>query len=91
MTEPHTDLPRKVREDGRRYRQLIIDYLEKFSGASRKEINDFMVDEIRGQLSQEEKIAKITNLLTYMRRNGAIRNCGTTKNSSWMIIDKSKI
>ena len=87
MTESHKGLPRKVREDGRRYRQLIIDYLEKF----RKEINDFMVDEIRGQLSQDEKIAKITNLLTYMRRNGVIRNCGTTKNSSWMIIDKSKI
>ena len=90
-TGKQSDYMRKRELDGRRYRQLIIDYLEKFSGASRKEINDFMVDEIRGQLSQEEKIAKITNLLTYMRRNGEIRNCGTTKNSSWMIIDKSKI
>lgn len=74
---------------GRRYRQLIVDYIGKFEGASRKDINEFMLDEIRGELSVDEKIVKITNLLTYLRRNGAIERRGATKNARWFIVDKT--
>ena len=75
---------------GRRYRQLIVDYIGKFEGASRKDINEFMLDEIRGELSVDEKTVKITNLLTYLRRNGVIERRGATKNARWFIVDKTK-
>ena len=72
------------------YCRLIIDYLEKFPGASRKKLNEFLFDEIRGELSHEEKVVKISNLLTYLRRKGKIENRGTLKNSSWFLIDKPR-
>ena len=75
---------------GRHYRQLIIDYLGKFPGASRKKLNEFLFDEIRGELSIEEKIVKISNLLTYLRRKGEIENRGTLKTSRWFLIDKQQ-
>lgn len=75
---------------GRRYRQLIVDYIGKFEGASRKDINEFMLDEIRGELSVDEKTVKITNLLTYLRRNGVIERRGATKSARWFIVDKTK-
>ena len=74
---------RKRELSGRRYRQLIIDYLEQFPGMSRKKINELMMDEIRGELNDDEKIAKITNLLTYLRRKGFIENRGTSRRSAW--------
>ena len=81
---------RKKELPGRRYRQLIIDYLEKFPGASRSDIEEFMLEEIRGSLSKDEKHDKITNLLTYLRRNGVIFNQGTAKQPRWNLIDPSK-
>ena len=46
--------------------------------------------EIHGELSDEEKLAKITNLLTYMRRKGKIENRGTVKEPRWFIIDTAE-
>lgn len=75
---------------GKHYRQLIVDYIEEFAGASRQDINEFMIDEIRGELTVEEKTAKITNLLTCLRRNGEIERRGATKNARWFIVDKTR-
>ena len=72
---------------GSHYRKMIIDYLRNFAGSSRKDINGYLMGEIRGELSEEEKLAKITNLLTYLRRKGKIVNRGTVKEPQWFIID----
>ena len=52
---------------------MLIDYIGKFNGLTRKQINDYMIPEIRGELSIEEKMRKITNLLTYLRQKGEIK------------------
>ena len=75
---------------GSHYRKMIIDYLRNFAGSSRKDINDYLMGEIHGELSDEEKLAKITNLLTYMRRKGKIENRGTVKEPRWFIIDTAE-
>ena len=54
---------------GSRYRTMLIDYIGKFNGLTRKQINDYMIPEIRGELFTEEKIAKISNLLTKLSDN----------------------
>ena len=41
------------------YRNLLIDFLRRFGESTRQEINEFMLDEIRGTLSIEHKISKI--------------------------------
>ena len=50
------------------YRNLLIDFLRRFGESTRQEINEFMLDEIRGTLSIEQKISKIGNILTYLRK-----------------------
>ena len=65
----------------------LIDYIGKFNGLTRKQINDYMIPEIRGELSTEEKIAKISNLLTYMRRLGEIVNNGSATKPLWNLSD----
>lgn len=86
-TGKQADYMRKRELSGQRYRQLIIDYLAKFPGMSREKINEFMMEEIRGELSHDEKLSKITNLLTYLRRKGKIENRGTSRKSAWFNID----
>lgn len=71
------------------YRNLLIDFLGRFGESSRKEINEFMLDEIRGSLSIEQKISKIGNILTYLRKKGRIRNIGSDAKPRWILIDSS--
>ena len=89
-TGQEAEYMRKKERTGAYYQRLIIDYLEKFPGSQRKKINEFMLDEIRGDFTSEEKIAKITHLLTVMRRNHVIENRGTDKNPRWFYIDEPK-
>ncbi len=44
-----------------------------------------MIPEIRGELSIEEKSRKITNLLTYLRQKGEIKNIGTDRKPLWIL------
>ena len=78
---------RKKELPGSRYRAMLIDYIGKFNGLTRKQINDYMIPEIREELSTEEKIAKISNLLTYMRRLGEIANTGSATKPLWKLTD----
>ncbi len=67
----------------------LIDYIGKFNGLTRKQINDNMIPEIRGELSIEEKMRKITNPLTYLRQKGEIRNIGTDRKPLWVLSDSN--
>ena len=71
-----------------RYRAMLIDYIGRFNGLTRRQINEYMIPEIRGELSNEEKIAKISNLMTYMRRLGEIVNTGSATKPLWKLSDK---
>ena len=64
---------------------LILDYLEKFGSASREQINELLIDEIRGDYSKEGKFDKISNILSYLRINRKIRNVGTKHDSIWVL------
>ncbi len=44
-----------------------------------------MIPEIRGELTIEEKIRKNTNLLTYLRQKGEIKNIGTDRKPLWIL------
>ena len=79
---------RKKELPGSRYRAMLIDYIGRFNGLTRRQINEYMIPEIRGELSNEEKIAKISNLMTYMRRLGEIVNTGSATKPLWKLSDK---
>jgi ATP-dependent DNA helicase RecG len=87
-TGQQAEYMRKKELSGSRYRAMLIDYIGKFNGLTRKQINDYMIPEIRGELSIEEKIAKISNLMTYLRRLGEITNMGSATKPLWKLSDK---
>lgn len=67
------------------YAKLVTDYLEKFGSAPRSEIDKLLVTKLSDALDDEQKITKIGNLLTNMRRAGKITNTGSRKVPSWQI------
>lgn len=90
LTNQKAAYMKKKERTGAHYRGLLIDYIGKFNGLTRAEINEYMLEEIRGDLSESEKLTKIGNLLTYLRRKGDIRNSGTDTKPLWKLTDKAR-
>lgn len=67
------------------YGKLLMDYLEKFGGATRQEVDDLLLPLLHGSLTEAQKANKISYLLTKMRRGGQIVNTGSDKLPHWEI------
>ena len=65
------------------YQKLILDYLEKNSVASRKEINTLLMPILSEALDDSQKSHKIAYLLSNLRRAGKIHNYGSDKVPQW--------
>ncbi len=72
------------------YRKLVLDYLDKFDQASRSEIDGFLIEKLSNSLDVKQKLTKIGNLLTAMRKEGSIVNMGSKKASQWVLAQKNK-
>ena len=86
LTGREAEYIRNRTKPGKHYHALIIDYLEKFKKATRSKIDELLLDEIRGNLSKEEKMSKISNILSYLRINNKIRNVGTKHDPIWVLL-----
>ena len=75
-------------QDDAFYSKLIMDYLVKFSKASREEIDKLLLPKLSDGLNDEQKRKKIANLLTKLRRAGRIHNAGSKKAPIWRVADK---
>ncbi|MCO5173092.1 MAG: putative DNA binding domain-containing protein [Trueperaceae bacterium] len=73
-------------QDDAHYARLVIDYLTQYGGASRKEIDDLLGKYLPGALNAKQQRSKVTNLLTRMRTDGAIRNAGTQQKPRWELV-----
>lgn len=90
LTGLEAEYIRNHEKPGRHYRTLIIDYLEKFKKATRSKIDELLLDEIRGNFSREEKLSRISNILSYLRINKKIRNVGTKHDPIWVLFGEPK-
>lgn len=90
LTGREAEYIRNRTKPGKHYHALIIDYLEKFKKATRSKIDELLLDEIRGNLSKEEKLSKISNILSYLRINKKIRNVGTKHDPIWVLLRESE-
>jgi ATP-dependent DNA helicase RecG len=88
VTASKADYIRTRAQDDDYYCKLIVDYLKKFGGASRDEIDKLLLPKLSDGLNNEQKRKKIANLLTNLRRTGRIHNFGTKKAPEWRIADK---
>lgn len=84
-TASKADYIRTRAQDDEFYAKLISDYLERFGKADRDEINTLLIDKLSDALNKEQKIKKIGNLLTKLRRSGRISNTGSRSQPVWRI------
>jgi ATP-dependent DNA helicase RecG len=81
------DYVRTRGQDDEFYAKLLTDYLAGASTASRKAVDDLLMGKLSDALTPEQKVAKISNLLTKMRRQGRIYNAGSNKGSQWRLAE----
>lgn len=74
--------------DDQYYRDMIIDYLEKFGKAQRKDIRKLLWDKLPAVLSDKQKDRKILTLLTALKRAGRIETDSDNKQTSSWILKK---
>jgi len=72
--------------DNKHYKTLILDFIRQFGSASRKDIDSLLMNKLPDVLNEKQKKNKINNLLAELaRKDKAIRNIGSDRNSSWVL------
>ena len=75
-------------QDDDYYAKLIMDYLQQYDHASKKEIKQLLLNKLSDALTEKQKSNKINNLLTKLRLSGRIYNSGSDAAPSWKIVKK---
>jgi len=88
-TAKKADYIRMRGQDDVFYAKLLTDYLEKFGQANRKEINQLLLPKLSDALDETQKVNKINNLLTNLRRKGVIENRGVDSAPRWCLAEKN--
>lgn len=65
------------------YKDMIVDYIKEYKKATRKEIDALLSDKLSSVLSATQKTAKISNLLSALRRDQIIK---TDKGKVWVLV-----
>ena len=58
--------------DDQHYKQLILEYLQKFESAKRLDIEQLLLDKLPDVLDENQKMNKVKNLLQNMKKQGVI-------------------
>ena len=73
------------------FKDLILEYLEKFKEASRSNINELLYDKLPDNLSEDQKKNKVKNLLSSLsKKDNLIVNSGTSRYPKWTLASMSK-
>lgn len=71
--------------DNNHYKAMILQFINKYKKAYRKEIDELIIDKLSEILTFEEKKRKVTNLLYEMsKKDKSIKNLGTNRNPLWV-------
>jgi len=67
------------------YKQMILDFLEKYGQAGKQEIDKLLMDILPAVLDEKQRSNKIHNLLYAMsRKDKSINNKGTNRKPTWV-------
>ena len=72
--------------DDEHYKKMIIAFIQKYGSASRKELDDLLLEKLSAALNEKQKVNKVGNLITSLRIDGTIKNNGSDKKSSWVLV-----
>lgn len=87
VTASKAEYIRTRAQDDEHYCRLITDYLNKFRRATREEIDKLLIEKLSDALDLNQKLNKIANLLTKLRRRGVIVNKGSRRHPSWELAE----
>jgi ATP-dependent DNA helicase RecG len=71
--------------DDKHFQDMILEFLKKFSSASRKDIDELLWKSLSDALNETQKRYKIGNLLSDLRKQGKIRNTSSKSASKWQL------
>lgn len=72
--------------DDEHYKKMILSFIQEYGSATRKEINELLLDKLSDVLTVEQKMDKIGNLLYVMsKKEQCLKNIGTTRIPKWVI------
>jgi ATP-dependent DNA helicase RecG len=70
-------------QDDAFYMQMILDYIAQFGAATRQELDELLLPKFSVILNEDQKRAKVSNLLTRLRTIGIIHNVGSRSHPVW--------
>jgi ATP-dependent DNA helicase RecG len=70
--------------DNKHYEKMILEYLKKFSSASRQDINDLILDKLPEILDDKQKKTRVRNILQRMAEKDLIFSNRKGSKSIWM-------
>lgn len=66
------------------YKDLILEFIDKYGGASKEDIDNLILDILPSVLNQEQKENKVRNLVYAMsKKDNLIKNYGTQRKPIW--------
>ncbi|WP_278549382.1 ATP-binding protein [Cloacibacillus evryensis] len=72
--------------DDKYYKKLIVEYITQFGAASKQDIRKLLLSKLPDVLSEQQKEHKVKNLLTSLRKEGAIQlDSPIPQTSRWVI------
>lgn len=88
VTSNKAEYIRTRAQDDDYYCKLITDYLKKFGKASREEIDKLLLNKLSDVLDEKQKLNKVANLLTKLRRKGIIVNRASRTAPEWHLAER---
>ncbi len=71
------------------YKQMILDFIREFGAATRKDIDDLLMDKLSDVLTEKQKRYRVGNIIMDMaRRDKTIRNQGSDRKPQWVLTGK---
>jgi len=67
------------------YQDLVVDFIRENGSASRRDIDDLLMDILPPILTERQKKNKIMNLINGMSKTSIIENRGSRKNPKWVL------
>ena len=83
------DDTRANQKDKSYYVNLILRYLEENGPSNRVALNEYLLPQLGKSLSKKEKMKRISNIISNLRRSGYIVNQGSRTRSKWVLVSKT--
>lgn len=77
--------------DDNYYCHLIVEYLQKYGRATRKDLDELLVPMLSEALGDTQKLNKVRNLIQSLRRDKQIRNAGSRGTPVWVVAESGAI